>query len=76
MTDKRTVTLVPMTETKDDVMSAGYFLNSRRDWLQVAVVEVEKDCFDVVLKIDGTYFDRETADAVAESFACDLQALQ
>lgn len=77
MTDneKRTVTLTPMTEIKDDVMSADHFLNSRRDWLEVAVVEVEPSCFDVVLKIDGTYFDRQAAEDVAESFARDLRAL-
>ncbi|MDF3309887.1 hypothetical protein P3H15_33250 [Rhodococcus sp. T2V] len=73
MTEKRAVTLVPMTEIKDDVMSADDFLDSRRNWLEVVVVEVEKDCFDVVLKIDGTYFDRETADQVAEAFARDLR---
>jgi hypothetical protein len=73
--DKRTVDLVPFTEIEDDVMSADHFLNSRRDWLEVAVVEVEKGCFDVMVKIDGTYFDRETADEVARSFARDLRAL-
>ncbi|MDT2004556.1 hypothetical protein FXW78_07065 [Rhodococcus opacus] len=77
--DKRTVTLVPMTEIKDDsegaYVSADDFLNDRTDWLEVAVVEVEKGCFDVMLKIDGTYFDRETADESREAFVDDLRAL-
>ncbi|BAH52236.1 hypothetical protein [Rhodococcus opacus] len=64
-----------MTDSQARDFDAEDFLASRREWLEVSVVEVEKDCFDVVLKIDGTYFDRETADRVAESFARDVRAL-
>ncbi|MGW5339587.1 hypothetical protein ACWEQD_14360 [Rhodococcus pyridinivorans] len=55
--------------------SAEDFLESRRDWLEVHTLEVEPGAFDVVLKIDGTYFDRDTAREVAESFAADLRHL-
>jgi hypothetical protein len=52
--------------------NAEDFLESRRDWLEVRTLEVEPGAFDVVLKIDGTYFDRDTAREVAESFAAEL----
>lgn len=53
-------------------MNADHFLNERRDWLSVHCVEVEPGAFDIVLKIDGTYFDRDTAMAVTEAFARDI----
>lgn len=56
-------------------MTADDFLNDRRDWLTVQVIETEPECFDIVLKIDGTYFDRDTASEVAKSFAADLRHL-
>lgn len=56
-------------------VTADDFLDSRRDWLEVGVVEVEPNAFDIVLKVDGTYFDRDTANEVAELFARDLRYL-
>ncbi|WP_280393109.1 hypothetical protein [Nocardia wallacei] len=53
-------------ETADDL------LNSRRDWLGVYCVEVEPGAFDIVLKIDGTYFDRAMASAAADAYARDI----
>lgn len=66
-----------MAETPDrgTYNSADEFLDDRRDWLSVQAIEVEPGAFDIVLKLDGTYFDRETADEVAESFAHDIAAL-
>lgn len=67
-----------MSENQDSTgayVSADDFLNDRRDWLTVQVIETERDCFDIVMKIDGTYFDRDDAIAVAESFAADLRHL-
>lgn len=56
-------------------ISADDFLNDRRDWLSVYAVEVQPGAFDIVLKLDGTYFDSDTAREVAESFAHDLECL-
>ncbi|MGI1849932.1 hypothetical protein [Rhodococcus ruber] len=56
-------------------ISAEDFLEPRRDWLEVHTLEVAPGAFDIVLKIDGTYFDRDTAREVAESFAADLRHL-
>ncbi|MEV0105558.1 hypothetical protein AB0H42_04330 [Nocardia sp. NPDC050799] len=56
-------------------VSADDLLNDRRDWLSVHAVEVMPGAYDVVLKIDGTYFDRDTAHEVAESFTRDIRYL-
>ncbi|WP_337110162.1 hypothetical protein [Prescottella equi] len=55
--------------------SATEFLAVRRDWLEVAAIEVEPGAYDVVLKIDGTYFEKSAALEVAESFARDIKWL-
>lgn len=55
--------------------SAAEFLADRRDWLEVATIEVEPGAYDVVLKIDGTYFEKSTALEIAESFARDIEWL-
>ncbi|MFF0816150.1 hypothetical protein ACFYVR_13505 [Rhodococcus sp. NPDC003318] len=60
---------------KGAYVTADDFLDSRRDWLAVGVVEVESGAFDVVLKVDGTYFDRDSAEEVAELFRRDLRHL-
>lgn len=64
-----------MSENKGSYVTADDLLNDRRDWLKVVAVEVEPNAFDIVLKIDGTYFDRDTAHEVAELFARDLRYL-
>ncbi|WKX00251.1 MULTISPECIES: hypothetical protein [Rhodococcus] len=56
-------------------VSAEDFFRGRSDWLEICTVEVEPNAFDIVLKIDGTYFDRDTAREVAESFTRDLRHL-
>lgn len=56
-------------------VSADDFFDARREWLEVSVVEVEPNAFDIVLKIDGTYFDRDTARQIADSFAADVRHL-
>lgn len=55
--------------------TADELFDDRRGWLSVHVVEIEPNCFDIMLKLDGTYFDRETAVEVAESFARDVAHL-
>lgn len=40
------------------------FFRSRKDWLDVRIVETE-DGFDVVLRIDGSYL--EESDAIVEA---------
>ncbi|NKR31345.1 hypothetical protein GS504_20720 [Rhodococcus hoagii] len=55
--------------------SAAEFLTDRRDWLEVAAIEVEPGAYDVVLKVDGTYFEKSAALQVAESFARDIKWL-
>ncbi|MEU7763880.1 hypothetical protein AB0B25_01975 [Nocardia sp. NPDC049190] len=56
-------------------VSADDLLDDRRDWLAVHIAEVEPNCFDIMLKIDGTYYDRETAVEVAVSFQRDIEHL-
>ncbi|NKY57225.1 hypothetical protein [Nocardia flavorosea] len=56
-------------------ITADDLLDDRRDWLSVHVVEVQPGAYDIVLRIDGTYFDRDTADEVAKSFTRDVRAL-
>jgi hypothetical protein len=55
--------------------TADEFLDDRRDWLVACVVEVDPGAFDIVLRLDGTYYDRETADEVRDSFQHDLNVL-
>jgi hypothetical protein len=49
-------------------MTAAEFLAGRRDFLQVTVVELEEG-FDVVLRLDGTYAQRELAEEAAVGIA-------
>lgn len=67
--------MTDQTPNRGAYVSADDFLNDRRDWLSVHAVEVQPGAFDIVLKLDGTYFDRDTAREVAESFAHDLECL-
>ncbi|MEU2035155.1 hypothetical protein [Nocardia amamiensis] len=56
-------------------VSTDDFFSDRRDWLSVHVVEVQPGAYDVVLKIDGTYFNRDDAIEVGVSFHRDLRYL-
>ncbi|MEV0435998.1 hypothetical protein [Nocardia sp. NPDC050413] len=56
-------------------ITADDFLNDRRDWLSVHSVEVQPGAYDIVLKLDGTYFNQADAEEVAGSFARDLRYL-
>jgi|GEM_PF-4767844 len=51
------------------------FFEDCRDSLSVHAVEVEPGAWDIVLRIDGTYFDRDTAMEITESFARDIRCL-
>ncbi|WML63201.1 hypothetical protein [Rhodococcus sp. AH-ZY2] len=61
--------------TRGAYVSADDFLESRRDWLEIHTVEVAPGAFDIMLKVDGTYYDRDTALEVADLFARDLRYL-
>lgn len=72
---KRPAFISPAPLDKGAYATAAEFFDDRREWLEVHTIEVQQNYFDIVLKIDGTYFDRETAIEVAESFARDFRYL-
>ena len=60
-------------------LTAADFLTERRDFLRVEVVPGYRGAdegWDVVLRIDGTYSDRETAEEVAKAMKADIGALR
>lgn len=51
----------------NDLHTAAGFLTERRDFLHIyATKSTSGEGYDVVMRIDGTYFDKEMAEACAE----------
>jgi hypothetical protein len=57
--------------------SAALFLTERADFLHLSVEpSVSGDGFDVVLRLDGTYAERELADAALEGIKHRIEELE
>lgn len=55
--------------------TAAEFLTERRDFLMVRVVRAEGAGWDIVLRIDGTYAEREDAEPVAAFMRKSIEAI-
>jgi hypothetical protein len=56
--------------------TASGFLTERRDFLHIAVVKsVSNEGWDIVCRMDGTYFDKVTAQAAADELRTRMEEL-
>jgi len=58
-----------------EVGTAQAFLEERKGWLRVVVAQSPDGGFDILLRIDGTYTEREDAEGIARMFRRDLRKM-
>lgn len=60
---------VPQTATR--TLSLASLVVARDDWTRLQVAENEHGSFDIVIRVDGGYGERDDAERVLQSFAAD-----